>query len=313
MVGRAKGLNNKMIATLKIRSNTIQAARQWLKQNDYIEVQGPIIIPAKGEWSSYLKTKIFEKKAYLAQGLHPYSQILATSLGKIYTFAPTFRIEQTSTNRHLLEYWRIEIVQQTKLDAIIQVQEKLVEHICQDLSKSSKDALATLNRSSKDLEKIRTPFTKITYDEAIKKLQKKGSKIIWGQAIENESEKKLSNMFSKPFFITENPLNYQTFFYESIIEKPELTKSVDLIAPQGYGELSSGAQKITSKKELSKKMKEIHINLKDQQWYLSLIKTNKFPQSGFTIGFERLIQWLCNIKDIKETTPYPRTCENIYP
>ncbi len=253
MVGRVKFLNKKMIATLKIRSNVIQAARQWLKQNDYIEVQGPIIIPAKGEWPGYLKTKIFEKKAYLAQGLHPYSQPLAANLEKIYTFAPTFRVEKNSTDRHLLEYWRIEIVQQTNLETIIKVQEKLIEYICQDLSKSSKDILSVLNRSTKDLESIQSPFDKITYEKAILKLQKNGSKIIWGQTIENENEKKLSKMFDQPFFITEFPLDYQTFFYEEVKEKPELTKSADLIAPQGYGELSSGAQKINRRKRTNKK------------------------------------------------------------
>ena len=313
MVGRSKVLNKKMIATLKIRSNVIQAARQWLKQNDYIEVQGPIIIPAKGEWPGYLKTKIFEKKAYLAQGLHPYSQPLAANLEKIYTFAPTFRVEKKPTNRHLLEYWRIEIVQQTNLETIIKVQEKLIEYICQNLAKSAKDLLSVLNRSTQDLERIKAPFDKITYEKAILKLQKNGSKIIWGQTIENESEKKLSNMFDQPFFITEFPLNYETFFYEAVKEKPELTMSFDLIATQGYGELSSGAQKITNKKELAKKMQEIQVNPKDQQWYISLIENSKSPQSGFAIGFERLIQWICNLKDIKETTPYPRTPESIYP
>ena len=313
MVGRSKVLNKKMIATLKIRSNVIQAARQWLKQNDYIEVQGPIIIPAKGEWPGYLKTKIFEKKAYLAQGLHPYSQPLAASLKRIYTFAPTFRVEKNSRDRHLLEYWRIEIVQKTNLETIIKVQEKLIEYICQDLAKSSKDILSILNRSTQDLERIQSPFDKITYEKAILKLQKNGSKIIWGQTIENKSEKKLSNMFDQPFFITEFPLNYETFFYEAVKEKPELTMSFDLIAPQGYGELSSGAQKITNKKELAKKMQEIQVNPKDQQWYLSLIKNSKSPQSGFAIGFERLIQWICNLTNIKETMPYPRTPESIYP
>ena len=313
MVGKNNFLNKKMVATLKIRSKAINAARQWLNQNDYIEVQGPIIVPAKGEWSGYLKTEVYEKKAYLAQGLNPYSQLYVASLGKIYTFAPTFRVEKTSNNNHLVEFWRIEVVQQTNLENIMMVQEKLIEHICQNLSKTSENDLSILNRSTKDLEKIQTPFKKITYEEAIQKLQNQGSKIVWGETIEKEKEKNLSNMFDQPFFITEFPVNYETFFYETVKEKPELTKSADLIAPQGYGELSSGAQKITNKKELAKKMQEIQANPKDQQWYLNLIKNSKAPQSGFTIGFERLIQWICNLKDIKETTPYPRTHQSIYP
>lgn len=309
----SKSLNKKMIATLKIRSKTIKVARQWLYQNDYIEVQGPTIIPAEEDWPTYFKTKIFDKKAHLTQGLHPYAQVFAEKLEKIYTFAPSFRAEKTSTNRHLAEYWRIEVVQQSNLDTIIKVQEELIEYICQNLSKSSKDTLSILNSSTKHLEKVKTPFDRLTYEEAIETLQKHGSKIVWGQPIDHISEKNLSHMFEQPFFITEFPINSETYFYETIKETPELTMSVDLIAPQGYGELSSGTQRMTNKKELSKKMQEIEVNPKDQQWYLNFLKHNSAPQSGFAIGFERLIQWICNLKDIKDTTLFPRSHDNIYP
>ncbi|MCW3997828.1 MAG: hypothetical protein NWF10_04590 [Candidatus Bathyarchaeota archaeon] len=301
-------LNKKMINTLKIKAKTVQTARQWFESNNYIEVQGPIIIPSHKEWPGYLPTKIFNKKAHLAQGLQPYDQVLVEKLEKIYTFAPTFR-KETSNKNHLVEYWRIEVAQKTNLEGIIKVQEKLIEHICQNLSKTSKNTLSSLKR----LEKVKTPFQKLTYEKAIQTLQQHGSKIFWGQTIDGKEETELSEMFDQPFFITEFPINSQTYFYKTLKEKPQLTKSADLIAPQGYGELSSSAQRITSKKELAKKMQEIQANPKDQQWYLNLIKNTKAPQSGFAIGFERLIQWICNLKDITQTTPFPRTKEGIYP
>jgi len=313
MFRNTKTANKKIIATLKIRSKTIQLARQWLNKNDYIEIQGPTLIPASGEWRGYFKTEILNKKAYLTQGLHPYDRVFVENLEKIFTFAPTFREEKTQTPNHLLEYWRIEVVQKTNLQNIIKVQEQLIEYICQNLSKTAKEQLANLNTKATHLRKVKAPFQKITYEKAIKMLQKNGSKIVWGQNLDKTSEKKLSNLFDQPFFITQFPLNSQTYFYESLKEKTELTKSVDLIAPQGYGELSSGSQRITNNKTLTKKMQEIQANPEDQKWYLSFIKNNNTPQSGFAIGFERLIQWICNLREIKDTTAYPRSPDSIYP
>jgi asparaginyl-tRNA synthetase len=306
-------LNAKMITTLKTRSKIIRTAREWFNKNNYIEVQTPIIIPSNKKWPGYLPIKIFNKNAHLAQGFQPYDQILVEKLDKIYTFAPTFRAEKTSTKTHLVEYWRIEVAQKTTVENIIRVQENLIEHICQTISKTTKNIPTTFKKALKRLEKVKAPFQKIPYEEAIQILQKQEVKIVWGQTIDKEAEKKLSNMFNQPFFITELPLNSQTFFYKTLKEKPQQTKSADLIAPQGYAELSSCAQRITNKKELEKKMREIEVNPKDQQWYLNLIKNSKAPQSGFALGFERLIQWICNLKDIKQTTPYPRTSKSIYP
>jgi asparaginyl-tRNA synthetase len=301
-----------MIDILKIKAQTIQTTREWFKANDYIEVQGPIIIPANKEWPGYLSTKIFKKKAHLAQGLPPYDQAIVEKLEKIYSFQPTFRAEKNQSKNHLIEYWRIEVSQKTNLEEIIEVQENLIEYICQTLSKTQ-NISSTLKKNLKKLEKVKAPFQKITYEKAIQILQKQDTKIVWGQTIDRKSEKKLSQIFDQPFFITELPLNSQTYFYKTLTEKPLQTKSADLIAPQGYTELSSCAQRIANKKELAKKMREIQTSPKDQQWYLSLIKNSKAPQSGFAMGFERLIQWICNIKDIKQTTPYPRTNESIYP
>ena len=305
-------LTSSLIDILKIRAQTIQTARQWFKLHNYLEIQGPIIIPAKKEWPDYLSTKIFNKTANLAQGLQPYDQALVEKFKKIYAFQPTFRLEKKQSQNHLLEYWRIEVAQKTQLEEVIKSQENLIEYICQDLSKIQNVSFL-LKEKLKRLEKIKAPFKRITYEKAIKILQKKGVEIFWGQTIEKESEIALSHMFNKPFFITELPFNDQTFFYETLKEKPQQTKSADLIAPEGFTELSSSAQRIANKTELGKKMQEIQVNPQDQKWYLNLTETSNSPQSGFALGFERLIQWMCKLRNIKQTTPYPRTNKCIYP
>jgi asparaginyl-tRNA synthetase len=303
----------KIKAILKIRAQVLSAAREWFDQQCYVEVQGPTIIPAVGNWSGYFEVKYFDKKAYLAQGLQPYANALVANLGKIYTIAPVFRAERARTRRHLTEYWRIEVAQQCELNVIIGVQEKLVTYICHSLSKKATEMLECFNRSVKDLERVQTPFPRLTYDEAISLLQKDGYNISWGQRLEWELENHLSRKFSQPFFIMKFPMGIETFFHKSDPENPELTLSVDLLAPEGYGELGSGAQRITEKKVLLQKMAEEKIDLADQRWYMNFIQCRVSPHSGFVIGLERLTQWICKLVHIKEATAFPRLHDEIYP
>ena len=305
-------LNHNIIEILKIKAQIIHIAREWFNSQNYVEIQTPILIPAKTEWPNYLSTKIFNKKAHLAQGFPPYDQALVEKLKKIYAFQPTFRPEKIQSKNHLIEYWRIEVSQQTNFKEIIKVQENLIEFICQNLSKIQ-NIQPNLKQTISRLKNIKAPFLKIKYEKAIQILQKQGEQIVWGQILDKNAEEKLSSMFNQPFFITELPLNSQTYFYESIQEKPQLTKSSDLIAPEGFGELSSSAQRITNKKELAKKMREIQVESKDQQWYLNLLRENNLPNSGFSLGFERLTQWICKIKEIAQIVPFPRTNKSIYP
>ena len=305
--------NEKNIAVLKIRAKILQAARSWLNQNDYIEVHGPTIIPAAGDWPGHFEVKYFDKKAYLAQGLQPYANAFVASLGKVYTIAPTFRAEKVKTRRHLSEYWRIEVAQQCDLDTIIATLEKLVAHICYNLSKEATEELKRLKRRANDLAKVQTPFRRLTYDEVIAMLQRDGFNISWGQKLDWELENYLSRNFNQPFFITEFPTNVETFFYKSHPDRPELTLSVDLIAPEGYGELGSGAQRTTEKKVMSKKMAEENIAAQDQRWFMDFMQRKALPQSGFVIGLERLIQWVCKLAHIKEASAFPRLSNSIYP
>jgi asparaginyl-tRNA synthetase len=300
-------------AIMKIRAKLLDAARCWLNQHDYVEVHGPTIVPAVGDWPGSFEIKYFDKKAYLTQGLQPYADIFVASFGKIYTIAPSFRAEKLRTKRHLTEYWRIEVAQQCDLYTIIGIQEELLVHICRNLSEEAREELKCLRRPVEDLTNVQSPFLRLTYDEVIDILQRDEFGISWGQKIDWESEKRLSLRFNRPFFITEFPIGIQTFFYKSHPKKPGITLSVDLLAPEGYGEIAGGGQMIDEKKVLLKKMTEEKIEPGDQRWYMSLRRYGAFPSSGFVIGLERLIQWICKLEYIGEASAFPRLPDNIYP
>ena len=305
--------DEKTVAILKVRAKIIDAARCWLNQNGYIEVQGPVIIPAVGDLPSSFEVKYFDKKAYLSQGLQPYANAFVANLGKIFTIAPAFRAEKLRNRRHLTEYWRIQVAQQGGFDSIISVQEGLIAHICGTLSAEIAEVLKCLNRSADDLERVQAPFPKLTYDDAIDLLQKDGFKIWWGQTIDWEMERNLSLRFNQPFLITKFPVGAETFFYKSDPEQPELTLSVDMLAPEGFGELGSGAQMITEKGVMSEKMIEENIAPDDQLWYLNFMCANSLSQSGFALGLERLVRWVCHLADIREAVAFPRTYQDLFP
>jgi asparaginyl-tRNA synthetase len=313
MFGDRDFQSEKNKAVIKVRAKVLDAARCWLNQNDYVEVHGPTIIPAVGDWPGSFEVKYFDKKAYLTQGLQPYANAFVASLGKIYTIAPAFRAEKLRTRRHLTEYWRIEVAQKCDLQTIIEVQEELVTHIFHSLSKEATGELKRLKRSVEELAKVQKPFSILTYDETIEILQEDGFDIQWGQQIDWDLENHLSHKYNQPFFITEFPIGIQTFFYKSHHKKPGITLSVDLFAPEGYGEIAGGGQMVNEKKVLLKKMTEEKIDPGDQRWYMSLIRYGTFPSSGFVIGLERLIQWICKLEYIGEASAFPRLPDNIYP
>ena len=306
--------SEKLKSILKVRAKVLNATRMWFSQQDFTEVHGPTIIPAVGDWSGYFEVKYFDKKAYLTQGLQPYADFFVASLGKIYTIAPAFRAEKLKTKRHLTEYWRIEAaVPKCDLDGIIRVQEELVTHICHSLSEEAEVELKCLRGHVEDMAKVKSPFPRLTYDEAIEMLQKDGFNIWWGQELDWEHENHLSLRFNQPFFITEFPLSIQTFFYKSHLKRSELVLAADLFAPEGYGEIAGGGQMITEKELLLKKMEEEKIDPEDQRWFMGLKRYGAIPHSGFVIGLERLIQWICKLEHIREATAFPRLSDSVYP
>jgi len=266
-------------ATIKIRAKILDAARSWFRRHNYVEVQGPILVPAIGDWPSYFEVKYFDRKAYLAQGLHA--------------------IEAE--------------IPQSDLNNLINIQEQLICHILQKLSNEAQEQLEIIQRDTKELESIQNPFPRLTYDDAIKMLQKDGFDVQWGAVLDWEHEEHLSRRFSQPFFISEFPVGIETFFFQSHPQKPEITLSVDLFAPGGYGEIATGGQPTVDREELLRKMKEEEMSPDERKWYMDLKAIGSVPHSGFAIGVERLTQWVCRLENIREASAFPRSTDNIFP
>jgi asparaginyl-tRNA synthetase len=300
-------------AILKIRAKMLQAARGWLDNQGFFEVQGPILVPAVGDRPHNFQVNYFGKSAYLSGGLQPYSDVFMEMCEKVYTVAPTFRAEPLKTKRHLAEFWRIEVAAcGFDLKQILQVQEEMVAYVCQELSKDDED-LVFLRGSTENLNLVKAPFPRLTYDEAVERLQKAKRCINWGEPLSWENECVLSLMFDKPFFVTDFPTSNETYFNKSNPDKPELSLCADLIAPEGYGEISSAAETITDRKELLKKFKELQIEQADRRWYVSLKRFGTNPKSGFAVGTDRFLRWICKLENISEATCFPRTYRQCYP
>jgi len=299
-------------AILKIRAKMLQAARGWLDNQGFFEVQGPILVPAVGDRPHNFQVNYFGKSAYLSGGLQPYSDVFMEMCEKVYTVAPTFRAEPLKTKRHLAEFWRIEVAAcGFDLKQILQVQEEMVAHVCQELAQM--EELRFLHGQIENLNLVKVPFPKMTYDEAVEKLQRTKHSMHWGEPLNWKKERELSLMFDGPFFVTDFPVSNENFFHKSNPEKPELSLCADLIAPEGYGEISSAGENITDKKELLKKLKEIQIAQADRRWYMSLKRFGQAPKSGFAIGVERFLQWICKLENVSEAISFPRTYEKSYP
>jgi len=232
----------------------------------------------------------------------------------VYTVAPTFRAEPLKTKRHLTEFWRVEVAASGfDLEQMLHVQEEMVSHVCHELSKVAVEELCFLGGSIETLNRVNVPFPRITYDEAVERLQRTKHRIHWGEPFSQEIEHALSLMFDGPFFVTDFPVSGETYFHKSNPAKPELSLCADLLVPEGYGEISSAGETITDKKELLKKLKDAQIEPVDRRWYLSLKRFGYIPKSGFALGVERFLQWVCKLETVKETTAFPRTYERIYP
>lgn len=303
-------ISKQTIRAIKIRAFLLNKARGWLNDKGYIEVQGPVLIPSFGKSPNAIEVKYFDKKAYLAKGFLPYGAAFAESLEKVYTIMPAFRKESPS-NRHLVEYWRLEVVQNCDLENIINVQEQLVAYLCHSILEIENE-FKDLNRP-KNLSLIKAPFIHITYDDAIAFLQSKGSKIIWGQSITSEFEQMLSCRFNTPFFICKYPFSASTLFCKPDSENPELSLSADLLAPETFGEIASCFQMETDKRLILKLLKETGLNKNSQKWFMELLQSECINCSAFAMGLERLTQWICLFPQITDTVPFPRTFNRIFP
>jgi asparaginyl-tRNA synthetase len=291
---------------LTVRAKVLEYAREWLNKESFIEIQGPILFPAFKENSTHFMVNYFGKPAYLSAGLTPYSDGVLQFFNRIYTIAPAFRAEPIKSKRHLAEYWRIHAFSACNFEAMLTIQEQLLIHILQSLTKNSPKELAELHSPLTNLSQIKIPFPRITYDQAIERLQTNGLKVIWGEPITRDREVTLTKMFDQPFFVTHFPLSTETLLCKSLPTESTLTYSADLLAPQGYGEIGACNELITKKALIEQRLTEAEIAPEDKKWYLQTKKSYIKTQSTAIIGLERLLQWICSLEDIKKTTLIPR-------
>lgn len=302
-------------AILRIRSEIIKACRDFFDDRGFILVDAPVFTPAACEGTTTLfEVDYFGDKAYLTQSGQLYNEPAAAAFGKVYCFGPTFRAEKSKTRRHLTEFWMLEPeVAFLDLDGDMALAEDLICYAIDRVLNKRIEDLKAIERDITKLEKVKKPFPRITYDEALEILNKKGKKIEWGDDFGGDEETVLSESFDKPVFIHRFPAQCKAFYMKRDPKNEKLALGVDLIAPEGYGEIIGGGQREDDLAQLEKRIAENKLPKQAFEWYLDLRRYGSFPHSGFGLGIERTVAWICQIHHIRETIPFPRLLEKIYP
>lgn len=302
-------------AILRIRHQIIHAAREFFDNRDFILVDSPIFTPNAAEGTSTLfETEYFGSKAYLTQSGQLYAEAGAMAFGKAYCFGPTFRAEKSKTRRHLTEFWMIEPeVAFFDLQDDMRLAEDFVEHLVQSVLKNRRKELETLERDISKLEAVKAPFPKIHYNEAVEILTKNGSEFIAGDDFGAADETIISQQFDRPVIVHHYPAAVKAFYMKRDEKEPEYALAMDMLAPEGYGEIIGGSQREDDYETLLKRLKEHNLPEEAFKWYLDLRKYGSVPHSGFGLGIERTVAWISGIKHIRETIPYPRLIQRLYP
>jgi asparaginyl-tRNA synthetase len=300
---------------LKLRATVIKSAIDFLDSKGFYRVDTPILTPTCCEDSTTLfEVKYNNDKAYLAQSGQLYSEASIASLGRVYCFGPTFRAEKSHTRKHLAEFWMLEPEMAFyDFEDNIKLQEGLITAIVKGVLKRNKRELKALGRDISILENIEPPFPRISYDEAIELLQKDDFDIKYLDDFGAPQERFISKQFKKPVIIHRFPAKIKAFYMEPDPENPELTLSNDIIAPEGYGEIIGGSQRISDLELLKKRIKQFNLKKEDYEWYMDLRRYGSVPHSGFGMGLERVVMWITGIENIRETVPFPRTIDRMSP
>ncbi|MGZ0053261.1 asparagine--tRNA ligase [Brevibacillus gelatini] len=302
-------------AVMAIRSEVIRAVYEFFHENGFVKVDPPILTPTSAEGTTNLfHTKYFDEDAYLSQSGQLYMEAAAMALGRVFSFGPTFRAEKSKTRRHLIEFWMIEPEMAfVDHEENLRIQEAFVSHVVQSVLKNCQQELKTLERDTTKLQNVTGPFPRITYDDAIKLLQEKGSEIKWGDDFGAPDETLIAEHFDKPVFITHYPTEIKAFYMKPDPNRPEVVLCADLIAPEGYGEIIGGSQRIDDPELLEKRFAEHELSEEAYRWYMDLRKYGTVPHSGFGLGLERTIAWICGLDHVRETIPFPRMLYRLYP
>ena len=313
-------------AIMRVRATIKRAIIDWLDDNGFINIDTPIITPSAAEGTSTLfPVDFFEDTAYLAQTGQLYNEANIMAFGKVYCFGPTFRAEKSKTRRHLAEFWMVEPeIAFCDLDCLMEIEEQFVSYIVQETLEKRRHELELLERDTASLQKVAPPFPRISYDEALERLAeareqtddpelKELLQIEWGEDFGAPHETELANQFEKPVFVYGYPTEVKAFYMEPWPGRPEVCKSVDLLAPEGYGEIIGGSERMSDPQVLVEAIERHELPMEHYEWYVDLRRFGSVPHSGFGLGLERTVAWLCGIHHIRETSPYPRTLKYMYP
>ena len=303
-------------AVMKIRNEIIRATYEFFNQEGFVKVDPPILTGSAPEGTTELfATKYFDEDAFLSQSGQLYMEATAMALGKVFSFGPTFRAEKSKTRRHLIEFWMIEPEMAFyQHEDSLQVQEQYVSFIVQSVLKNCQLELNTLGRDLTKLEQIQAPFPRITYDEALKFLHEKGfDDIKWGDDLGAPHETAIAESYDKPVFITHYPTSLKPFYMQPDPEREEVVLCADLIAPEGYGEIIGGSERIHDLALMEQRIAEHGLNPEAYNWYLELRKYGSVPHAGFGLGLERTVAWISGVDHVRETIPFPRLLNRLYP
>ncbi|MFH1018286.1 MAG: asparagine--tRNA ligase [Pseudomonadota bacterium] len=302
-------------AILKIRSEIVKAIRDYFDSNGFVLVDAPILTPAACEGTTTLfETDYFGEKAYLTQSGQLYMEAGAMAFGKVYCFGPTFRAEKSKTRRHLTEFWMVEPeVAFADLDDNMNLAEDFVVSMVSRVLDKRREELKLIERDTKPLENVQKPFPCITYGEAIDVLKKAGAKAKWGDDFGGDEETLLTQQFDRPVMVHRYPLAQKAFYMKADAKDAKLSLSVDVLASEGYGEIIGGGQREESLEVLEKRIAEHGLPRKAFEWYLDLRRYGSVPHSGFGLGVERTVSWICGLHHVRETIPFPRLLERITP
>src|SRR5262245_23339266 len=307
--------SSKQRAALKLRSEIAQGIRDFFYQREFTLIDSPILTPAACEGTSTLfETDYFGDPAFLSQSGQLYLEPAAAALGKVYCFGPTFRAEKSKTRRHLMEFWMVEPeVALLEFDGLCALTEEFVGYLVARVLDRSRADLKVLERDTAKLEKVVPPFPRITYTEAIEILNREGNPIQWGDDFGGDEETILASQYDRPVMVTRFPAAFKAFYMQPAPENPDLVLGLDLIAPEGYGEIIGGSQRIHDHDLLLSRIRQHNLPVEAFQWYLDVRKYGAYPHSGFGMGIERFVAWMTGLTHLRETIPYPRTLYRIYP
>jgi len=308
-------------AILRVRAEIIKACRDFFDERGFTLTDPPILTPAACEGTTTLfPVDYFDEQAFLTQSGQLYIEATAMALGKVYSFGPTFRAEKSKTRRHLTEFWMVEPeLAYVTLDELMDLAEGLISFIVKRCLERRRGDLETIGRDIAKLEKIGPPFPRISYDDAVKMLQEAHSKaeienrFEWGGDLGSPDETYISSQYDKPVMIHRYPAQVKAFYMEPDPERPELALCVDVLAPEGYGEIIGGSQRMASYDLLLQRIHEHGLPDEAFAWYLDLRKYGSVPHGGFGMGIERVVAWICGLEHVRETIPFPRTLHRLYP